>query len=567
MGIPQYFSWLTRKYNNIVSNDKKDIIVDHLYFDFNCLIYHVLNDILKKEYDKLKNKNSKDFRSYLFKNIIKYINFIITDVCIPKKSLYIAIDGVVPMAKMHQQRLRRFKSPIMKEWENDLKKKFGVFKEEIFDTNQITPGTEFMSELSAVIKTSISSGALNIASNVKTYFSDANSPGEGEHKVMNHMNNLESSDEIISVYGLDADLVMLSLIQKHKNLFLLREDVNQKKLEDEKQKFIYVSIDNLRENLYKEFLARLKHNFKVDRDVFVKDYVFLCFLLGNDFIHSLPSLKIKYGGVDFIVNLYIKILGYVKKKIVQDDNSINHSFLLKIFENLNNCEESNLKYIQNKNHDIKLPNFDDTYSEEKFKHDRVQLNELFKNRKISIDFKAKFYKNKYYKEVFNLDINDSFDAKEVDLVCKKYLEGLKFTSSYYFDKNIFWEWYYPLNYSPFASDIYKNLKKINNINNLEINVGNPVKPIEQLMMVLPKYSVSILPKSVQNIILDSNSTINQYYPSNYEFDFYDKYMLYSIEPKLPIIDIEKIRVNFKLCSLNSNEKLRNKEGELFTFFK
>ena len=40
-----------------------------------------------------------------------------------------------------------------------------------------------------------------------------------------------------------------------------------------------------------------------------------------------------------------------------------------------------------------------------------------------------------------------------------------------------------------------------------------------------------------------------------------------LNQKLPIIDIEKIRVNFKLCSLNSNEKLRNKEGELFTFFK
>ena len=57
-----------------------------------------------------------------------------------------AIDGVAPRAKMNQQRARRFRTAY--EAEINLKKAIEngeeIPKEDPFDSNSITPGTEFM---------------------------------------------------------------------------------------------------------------------------------------------------------------------------------------------------------------------------------------------------------------------------------------------------------------------------------------------------------------------------------------------------------------------------------------
>jgi 5'-3' exoribonuclease 1 len=70
----------------------------------------------------------------------------------PKKIFFMAIDGVAPRAKMNQQRARRFRAG------KDRKKKLEFLAEktgrafqeisaEHFDTNAITPGTQFMANL------------------------------------------------------------------------------------------------------------------------------------------------------------------------------------------------------------------------------------------------------------------------------------------------------------------------------------------------------------------------------------------------------------------------------------
>ena len=45
----------------------------------------------------------------MIENILKYLKYII-DFVNPKKVIYIAIDGVAPIAKIKQQRSRRYKS-------------------------------------------------------------------------------------------------------------------------------------------------------------------------------------------------------------------------------------------------------------------------------------------------------------------------------------------------------------------------------------------------------------------------------------------------------------------------
>ena len=68
-------------------------------------------------------------------------------------AFYIAIDGVVPIAKMIQQRERRFKSAIEKKKEREIREKCGMETDSVdsWDTNAISPGTEFMEKLAGEI--------------------------------------------------------------------------------------------------------------------------------------------------------------------------------------------------------------------------------------------------------------------------------------------------------------------------------------------------------------------------------------------------------------------------------
>lgn len=81
-------------------------------------------------------------------HIFNYVNEII-HLIQPQKMIFLAFDGVAPRAKMNQQRARRFKSARKYQELDDALRAFGIIeKEEHFKNNSISPGTEFMHELS-----------------------------------------------------------------------------------------------------------------------------------------------------------------------------------------------------------------------------------------------------------------------------------------------------------------------------------------------------------------------------------------------------------------------------------
>ena len=200
MGIPSYFSYIVRNHRNILVQYKSSKITIHnLYMDCNSIIYDVI-------YELEKNNKSVSSDTYIIKlvceKIKSYINLIK-----PKHNVYIAFDGVAPFAKMNQQKTRRYKTY----YENNMFKKIGIDKVKLFDTTSITPGTEFMRKLSIEINNEFKNPA--IFKLKKLIVSTSEHKGEGEHKIYQYIrdNIEEHSNTTTVIYGLDADLIMLTL--------------------------------------------------------------------------------------------------------------------------------------------------------------------------------------------------------------------------------------------------------------------------------------------------------------------------------------------------------------------
>ena len=576
MGIPRFFGWLQRKYPKITfwQDEHK---VDYLYFDFNCLIYQVIRDLFKEEYAKLKERPQREIRARIIQEVIKYTNHILKDICTPTKQLFIGIDGVVPWAKMNQQRSRRYRSPVLQKWEDDLKRRFDMYQESIFDTNQITPGTDFMLELGEALTYAAKHSQYKVGKNVRVVVSDAFVAGEGEHKVLEDIRKNNITDtESICIYGLDADLIMLSLTLPTDNIILLREKtyIDGRGPSKHDLPFMFVSIEEIKSNIFIELMEKIAPKMPgnvqqqlISKQRLINDYIFLSFMLGNDFLHTIPSINIGEGGVDFVINMYCRIFTYHRAYLVveKDGNyNINHSFLLKIFESLSKSEQNNLKFLQSRKRVPRVPAFEDTYQEEKFRMDRIPLNDEFKKYYSVIDYLSPNWRKEYYQIYFKLDLETEGNQEVLDNIIHNYLEGLIFTIKYYFEGNPSWYWYNPNPVSPFASDIYTYLKDHSDVNSIELEKGTKFSPYEQLLMVLPISSFNMLPQVFKRNI-NKEVRYKQYYPNTYDFHFEERMMLYSIEPKLPLLNLTDIKdlYNESLKELTSRELLRNESHEVF----
>ena len=129
----------------------------------------------------------------------------------PTSTFFVAFDGVAPLAKMEQQRTRRYKGAHF-----DVQNTSATSD---FQLSSITPGTLFMNKLMKEIQKEF----LGIPT---VMVSTSNEEGEGEHKLFQHIRDHGNPEtDVTVVYGLDADLIMLSLfhVEYAKHIFVCRE--------------------------------------------------------------------------------------------------------------------------------------------------------------------------------------------------------------------------------------------------------------------------------------------------------------------------------------------------------
>jgi len=540
MGIPSYFKRIINDFPEIIKTDL-DNNTYNLFLDFNCCIHGCSNELKKnKEYE-----SHTEFEKDLIKSVLEYID-IIFDFVNPKELFYISIDGIPPRSKMVQQRNRRF----MKNWRNEkllipLRKKnlineINAIQSE-WDSSAISPGTKFMNQLSQAINNKLKKDSKY--KYIKSILSDSHEEGEGEYKIYNYMRqNKIKKDSII--YGLDADLIMLSLLNET-NIHLLREplflEVN------DKQPFLYVSINKLKESIklfYDDY-------FPIDKENLIKYYVFLSFLLGNDFIPHVSFISIKNNSIEELLNFYKNISNELNENILIIENKkklhykINYNFLIELFHRLSKIETEKLIYITNKYYKKKpfIKKFNNQL--DYFINMLEMYPQLNKSNDVIKVGSSNWQKNYYYHK-FN-----TIDTKDIRDISLNYLQSLQFTLEYYFHQTYHPTFYYRYNNSPLLIDIYNYLLslKLDNSNegkNIKINIPfNDLYPdikitiALQLLMILPPSSFDLLENQEHyKLMTDINEGVLHYYPIYFKVDTYLKDYLWLCNPILPDIDIK-----------------------------
>ncbi len=533
MGIPSYFSHIVRMYPSIIQKYTKDILkINNLYLDCNSIIYDVYNKLEPHNYNS--NINNTIINRVVSK-IEEYISVIS-----PNGTVYIAFDGVAPVAKMEQQRSRRYKSWYQNEMTKSILKKTTP---DPWNSAAITPGTTFMQQLNNEIRLHFMK--LNHAEhrNENQTFhsvivSGSDEVGEGEHKIFEYIRSRCHSEETTAIYGLDADLIMLCLnhIPHCSNLHLFRETphfVQSINSSLEPNEHYLLDIKELSYAIVKYMtndanLSGDEYNLKVF------DYVFLGFLLGNDFLPHFPALNIRTGGIDKILNVYKEVIGS-KSICLTDGNKIYWENVIKIIHKLALSEEEFIIKEHLSRNNKERHQMSANTPEEALK--KFEVKPMY-NRNVEkyINPVKPYWQRRYYSALF--DINNDVNEEKVKEVCINYLEGLEWNMKYYNKGCPDWRWCYKYNYPPLLSDLMHYIP-IGDTTFMEEKTKNPVTELVQLCYVLPRKSLDLLPDKFRMELLKKH---DDWYMNDCEFTWaYCKYFWESHVNmcEIDIVELEK----------------------------
>jgi 5'-3' exonuclease len=396
MGIPSYFSYIIRKHPYIITRLQQ---ADNLYLDSNSIIYDMVSS--------LEVCTEEILAKAVCEKIDYYLNLV------NPKRVIVAFDGIPPMAKIKQQRERRYKSWIMPS------------KSGGWNTLQITPGTSFMTYLDRVLNKHFANYTTKY-----DYFQLSTSveSGEGEHKIFTHIRDHPEAhiSQRTLVYGLDSDLIVLGLNHLIYGEIRLLREAPAFMLDD--RELHVLDLPKLAEGIC-EVIGPTK----------LPDYILMTLLLGNDFMPHFPALNLRTTGFDTLLKTYTSCMSPTDHLF---DQEINWDQVTKFFKQLSVREHSIIAKEYHARNRLRV----DTSTEEK---KAMNLPILQREVEHGICPIQNGWEKRYYKALFK--------DEKIETICKNYTDMLQWNMQYYTKGCMDWTLQYHYMYPPLLVDLVQHL--------------------------------------------------------------------------------------------------------------
>lgn len=560
MGIPSYFFHIIQTYGNRFF--RKSSKVSRLFLDLNCCIHGCKNRVLQ-EYkgDIITKQQTIDFENKVIAEVIRTINRFCEETR-PTELLWIAVDGVVPLAKMVQQRERRMRAVEDRKHIRDIYVREGRPLPKEWDSNAITPGTPFMLRMCDTIRSNLNKikdtcGVKHIDMN------DVRIPGEGEQKIFAYLRENPGLDKDFAdvIYGLDADLIVLSLLHycnptQKSPLILLREEQAFGKLIKTPE-----GDDVLTQFLVSDFASIIPLEWGKKDDIsLLRDYIVLMSLMGNDFVPHTPSLTFRSEAMERIIDAYkavnVRIVNTKPNK--EGYYGIQWNNLVKVIQRLQLQEQSTLveesRALERIRERIRLGHIPYRHAE---REDPVEQEIMAMDwEHIGWDDKLRVeeegWKERYYKSICGQYGEFSKVSEMKETVCQTYIDSIHWCWLYYNGYPVPGDKCYTFANGPLLEDIVKYLEersveKLPSSSNIITDGTLKVNdiPVEaQLIVVLPRQSHHLLPDWTHTIV----ERCSHLYPTNCKLWYWGKrhkWECVSVLPRIPIEYVTELVNKFK----------------------
>ena len=519
MGIPKFYGeWIRNKTTAVKDRYPGEKGISSISIDLNGIIHQAAQQVYG--YGNFNNlaiqqMNASQDPATLYPNVYHKVTSEVVQLIkrYHPEMLVMAVDGVAPLAKINQQRQRRYLGY--------LERLVSGFS---FDSSIISPGTSFMKGLDEHIRRFIISERKSLPRTV--IYSSHLVPGEGEHKIMELMRDGKTyvGEGIHMLHGNDADLNMLALLSPISNIWIIREDNRGTN---------YIDIETLKLNV-KE---------KLQSETAIEDFVVLAFFLGNDFLPHLITLHDVTDTLE-VVTLNYKSIG----KPLTVDGRLNFPVWKEMLKALSYSEPGSVSKLATQI--IKHP------------HPAVASATEIKDGKSKTSYDS-FANNWYY---YNLApkgdlpfVNKDaaidqilLDSAEIIAdMAKAYIQTVEYVYLYYAKgvAAINLDWYYPYSFAPLLKDI----AAVEDLgDNDQLREMDPVHqfyhPIHQMLMIMSPSFASSLPYGL-GYLMSSGSPIVDMYPimvmtsrDGYDTDWQQDIYLPTLDPQriLDIVLIERI---------------------------
>jgi 5'-3' exonuclease len=482
----------------------------------------------------------------LIEAVLSYIRAM-TRLVAPTEGVYVAVDGVAPMAKIRQQRARRFKSAIAAEEEAAVRRSVGgaaaatsaaVPVGDRWDSNAITPGTAFMSRLTATLYD------FKQVDRIPVRVSPADKAGEGEQKIMEYLRANPAIRNVV-VYGLDADLIVLALLEhglSGRTVDLFREEtefngaVKRDGVTGEEQ-YLYLHVKHLAAALHGAWAAPGR-----TLGEFLVDFAACMNLLGNDFVSHGIALKINDRGIETVLEV---LRGFTGRLVNDTDRTYNWGTLSALFAVLAANEERGMLKNIRKKLEARVGATGATTAKDEVSRALARMNDRpveWAAERVWVTLKAVQGEEKLRWE-FREDWRDQYykhglwGASPADAV-RDYMKTLQWTLAYYLGAAVDPTWYYPWLLPPLLSDLVQYAyvpDKGAATHVMGINTRT-LQPLEQLAMVLPVSSFHLLPAELQTL----PARYPHAWPESWDTFSLGRRFLWECEPLIPLVQPRQI---------------------------